>query len=227
VSDGEGAAPAGAEDREVGESRWPMALAVIATGVLHALLPEQIVVKPPYAYNVGIGILLVALVVGDPGRIDRQRAWLRLLTDVLIGLITLTNVVIGIRIVAGILGGSSFWNNATELLVAGGISWLTNVIAFALWYWHLDAGGAAARASGTGPAPAFIFPEMNYPQHVDDGWYPTFPDYLAFSFNTATAFSPTDVSAVRVWAKLLMMAEALFSLGLAALVIARAVNILA
>jgi hypothetical protein len=40
------------------------------------------------------------------------------------------------------------------------------------------------------------------------------------------AFSPTDISAIRPWAKLLMMLEAAGSLALAALVIARAINIL-
>ena len=38
-----------------------------------------------------------------------------------------------------------------------------------------------------------------------DGWYPQFVDYLALSFNTAMAFSPTDVSAIKPWAKLLMI----------------------
>ena len=51
-------------------------------------------------------------------------------------------------------------------------------------------------------------------------------DYLALSFNTALAFSPTDVSAVRVWAKLMVIFESIVSLALAALVIARAINIL-
>jgi hypothetical protein len=67
---------------------------------------------------------------------------------------------------------------------------------------------------------------MTHTDHVREGWYPTFVDYLAFSFNTATAFSPTDVSAVKPWAKLLMVIEAMLSLGLGALVIARAVNVM-
>ena len=58
------------------------------------------------------------------------------------------------------------------------------------------------------------------------GWYPQFVDYLALSFNTAMAFSPTDVSAVRPWAKLMMMCEAAVSLVVAILVVARAINIL-
>ena len=44
--------------------------------------------------------------------------------------------------------------------------------------------------------------------------------------HTATAFSPTDVSAIKRWAKLLMMMEAVVSLGIGALVVARAINIL-
>ena len=51
-------------------------------------------------------------------------------------------------------------------------------------------------------------------------------DYLHLSFTAATAFSPTDVSAIRPWAKLMMMAEEAISLVVAILVVARAVNIL-
>ena len=47
-----------------------------------------------------------------------------------------------------------------------------------------------------------------------------------FSFTTATAFSPTDVSAIRPWAKLMMMTEEAISLVVAVLVVSRAVNIL-
>jgi len=47
-----------------------------------------------------------------------------------------------------------------------------------------------------------------------------------FSFTTATAFSPTDVSAIKPWAKLMMMAEEVISLLVAILVVSRAVNIL-
>ena len=55
---------------------------------------------------------------------------------------------------------------------------------------------------------------------------PKFADYLSLSFWTATAFSPTDVSAVKRWAKLLMMTDAVVSMAIGILVIARAVNIL-
>jgi uncharacterized membrane protein len=130
-----------------------------------------------------------------------------------------------VKLIMGILDNASF-TTPRELLFSGGSVWLTNVIAFALWYWDLDAGGAAARGTGAGRPPALVFPEMQHPEHVAPGWYPKFVDYLAFSFATATAFSPTDVSAVKPWAKLMIVCEALLSLALAALVIARAVNVL-
>ena len=76
------------------------------------------------------------------------------------------------------------------------------------------------------PGPALIFPEMVHTEHVEAGWSPVFVDYLHFSFATATAFSPTDVSAVKTWAKLMMMAESAVSLVVGILVVARAVNIL-
>jgi hypothetical protein len=67
---------------------------------------------------------------------------------------------------------------------------------------------------------------MAYPQYTGADWSPKFGDYLHLAFATATAFSPTDVSAIRPWAKLMMMTEAAISLVVGILVIARAVNIL-
>jgi hypothetical protein len=203
-----------------------MALAVVAAGALHATLPVQLrVVDVPWLIPAFILALLAALTIADPGRIDRQSGWLRAMTDVLIAFITVVNGWAAVKLVAGILRTTQF-DNATVLLASGAALWLTNVIAFALWYWDLDGGGAAARANRSGPRPAFVFPEMNDQGSVQAGWYPKFIDYLHLSFTTATAFSPTDVSAIRSWAKLLMMAEEAISLVVALLVVARAVNIL-
>jgi hypothetical protein len=67
---------------------------------------------------------------------------------------------------------------------------------------------------------------MMHTDYLPATWVPTFADYLSLAFWTATAFSPTDVSAIKRWAKLLMITEAVASLGIGALVIARAINIL-
>jgi drug/metabolite transporter (DMT)-like permease len=204
-----------------------MAVAVLLTGVLRVTLPPQLRLNDarPLVLVV-LAVLVAALILGDPGRIDRQKTWLRVLTAVLIGLITIVNAGSSVRLVFGILFAESFTQTPRTLLAAGGVIWLTNVIAFGLWYWDLDRGGAAARALGSTAEPAFLFPEMSNPEHVREGWYPSFVDYLHFSFNTALAFSPTDVSAVKPWAKLMMMAEEAISVVVGILVVARAVNLL-
>jgi hypothetical protein len=171
--------------------------------------------------------LLAALIIGDPGRIDRQKTWLRIVTSAVIALITVANLFAADRLVGYIITNNKlFSDNATGLLATGGVIWATNVIAFGLWYWDLDRGGAAAPAHQPYANPAFVFPEMLPTDYAPAAWVPKFVDYLSLAFWTATAFSPSDVSAIKRWAKLLMMIEAVVSLGIGALVIARAISIL-
>lgn len=226
-ADRDAARPPGACSPRAGESRWPMALAALVTAGLRAALPHELRDGDArWLFAVVVTALLAALVIGDPGRIDRDSAWLRAATGGLIGLISAVNASAAVRLVAGIVLAAKFSTDADVLLGSGGAIWLSNVIVFGLWYWALDRGGAGARAREPGRAPAFVFPEMVNDRYVPPGWYPKFIDYLHLSFATATAFSPTDVSAVRPWAKLMMMAEEAISLVVAVLVIARAVNIL-
>jgi hypothetical protein len=220
-------APLTAAPPESGESRWPMAVAVMAAGGLRAALPSQLRDGDArWAFVVILAVLLGILIIGDPGRIDRDSTWLRVMTGTLIGLISAVNAAAAIRLVAGIIDAVKFSTNANVLLASGGAIWLSNVITFGLWYWDLDRGGAAARARGSGHPPAFVFPEMTNAEYVRPGWYPKFLDYFHLSFTAATAFSPTDVSAIRPWAKVMMMAEEVISLLVAILVVSRAVNIL-
>ncbi|HEV3213504.1 MAG TPA: hypothetical protein VGZ03_08940 [Acidimicrobiales bacterium] len=220
-------APEATTAHQAGEHWWPMALAVLSAGCLRLALPPELRNHDArWALLPVLVVLLAVLVVGDPGRIDRQKTWLRVLLDVLISIITLVNATAAARLTTAIVQGAAWTNNAKVILGAGAAVWFTNVIAFALWYWDLDRGGPAARALGTGPKPAFIFPEMTLPEYVPAGWSPRFSDYFHLSFTTATAFSPTDTPAVRVWAKWVMMAQESISLVVALLVVARAVNIL-
>jgi uncharacterized membrane protein len=204
-----------------------MAAAVLAVGVLRIFLPPELRVSDASGlFLVVIVVMVVALVLGDPGRIDREVRWLRVLTGALIAVITLVNAGSSVRLVISIIYAEPFTQTARVLLACGGIIWLTNVIAFGLWYWDLDRGGAAARAAGSTRRPAFLFPEMSNPDFVGENWSPAFVDYLHLSFTTATAFSPTDVSPLKPWAKVMMMSEETISLALGILVVARAVNIL-
>jgi hypothetical protein len=212
---------------ERGEPWWPVALAIIVAAGLHVALPARYRVQPAWVVPAVLVGLLAVLIVGDPGRIDRQRAWLRIVTGVVIAFLTVANLLAAVRLVVEILTNNKlFAAHPGGLLAAGGVVWLTNVIAFGLWYWDLDRGGAAARAHHPDRNPAFVFPEMQHSQYAPANWVPRFVDYLSLAFWTATAISPTDISAIRPWAKLLMMLEAGCSIALAALVIARAINVL-
>ncbi len=49
----------------------------------------------------------------------------------------------------------------TRLLISAASLWLTNVLVFALWYWHLDAGGPNQRDLRPGHCHgSFLFPQM-------------------------------------------------------------------
>jgi hypothetical protein len=219
--------PADSPRRE-GERRLPMALAVVSAAALYFLIPAdfRIAQVARFGYPALLFLLLGLLVVGDPGRIDRERRWLRVATGVMIGAMTAGIAVSAVRLVVGILTRADF-STPGQLLSLGASIWSTEVIAFGLWFWHLDSGGPVARAQGRHKGlPAFRFPEQDVDSLAESGWYPQFVDYLALSFNTAAAFGPTDVSAIRHWSKLWLMAESAISLVLAALVVARAVNIL-
>ena len=129
-----------------------MALAVLAAGALRAILPAQLrTPEARWVLPLVLVVLLATLIVGDPGRIDRDSTWLRVTTGTLIGVISLVNAATVIRLVTALaIGQARFTNDANVLLASGGAVWLINVIVFGLWYWDLDRGGAAARALGTG-----------------------------------------------------------------------------
>ena len=65
--------------------------------------------------------LIVALILADPGRIDRQATWLRILTALPIALITIANGGSTVALVSGILFGEPFTQQARTLLAAGGV----------------------------------------------------------------------------------------------------------
>ena len=65
------------------------------------------------------------------------------------------------------------------------------------------------------------------PELAPANWRPLFVDYLYLGFTNATAFSPTDAMPLTPRAKIAMTVQAVISLALLALVIARAVNVFA
>ena len=212
--------------RTHGEPRWPVTLAVIVAIALQLLLPDRETLPLRWLLPALEGALLAGLIVANPVRIGARSRFVQPASLLLVLLITVANAASAVLLVRVILESRGGSNNPQGLLATGAAIWLTNVIAFALWYWEFDRGGPVERARGTSPYPDLSFPQMVSPELAAPGWEPRFPDYLYLAFTNATAFSPTDVMPLARWAKLTMMLQSAVSLVLAALVIARAVNIL-
>ena len=211
--------------RTRGEPRWPVTLSVVAAVVLQTLLPNQLRFLPRGVEPALEAALLLGLIVANPVRIERRSRFVRLVSIVLIFLITLANATSAVLLIRAILDGKA-GSSAGPLLATGASVWATNVIAFALWYWEFDRGGPVHRAHGTFQHPDMLFPQMTVQELTPSDWEPQFVDYLYTAFTNATAFSPTDVMPMARWAKLTMLVQSAVSLALGALVIARAVNIL-
>jgi hypothetical protein len=210
----------------VGESRWPMAVAVLTVIVLTLLLPHSLVTRPRWGVPIVETLLLIAVIIGDPGKIDRRSRPVRTMSLTLIALLVLTTLWCTAQLIDELVTGGAATSSAGALLAAGGIVWASNCLAFGLLYWELDSGGPAVRAHGLPAHPDFAFPQQLSPEVAPPDWRPRFVDYLYLGFTTATAFSPTDVMPLRTWNKLAMMVQSTISLILLGLVIARAVNVL-
>ena len=78
---------------ERGEQWWPVVLAIIVAAGLHVALPARYRVQPAWVVPAVLLGLVAVLIVGDPGRIDRQKTWLRVVTSVVIAFLTLANMV--------------------------------------------------------------------------------------------------------------------------------------
>ncbi len=207
------------------ESHWPARIAVAVAIVLQVILPDRVAqgFGPRWVIPVLEGVLLVILIAASPDREVRESRPLRTLSLVLIGVITVANLVALGELLHALLVNSKV--GGRPLVFASVPIWITNVIVFGLWYWELDRGGVAARLRSNHRQPDFLFPQMSLPAAAP-GWRPSFLDYLYTSFTNATAFSPTDTMPLTSWAKLLMMVQSLASLLTVVIVVSRAVNIL-
>ena len=177
------------------ERRWPMATAVLVAIVLQVITPHTGRLVFWWVFPVLEVAALVAVIVRDPGRIDRRTRAARRTTLVLIALLTVGTLGGLVVLALDIIDKSYAHVGATALLGRGAALWVTNVVVFSLWFWEVDRGGAAERAAGSKIPPSFGFPEEAMPELVPDGWMPRYPDYLFLSFTNATAFSPTDTLA--------------------------------
>jgi hypothetical protein len=217
------------EKRELApEPRWPVALAMLAAAALPFALPRSLSMLPPEIDATLVCVLIVAAVVTH--YVNRPRLN-QISGYAVVGVLTIAQLYSVGRLISSLPHHTEV---AERLLASATVLWVTNVIIFAIWYWRLDAGGPNERdRRAFHTRGAFLFPQMQIIAPGTDGksiaevegWRPQFVDYLALSFYTGTAFSPTDVPVLSRWAKLMMMVQAAMSLTIVALLAARAVNI--
>jgi hypothetical protein len=222
----EGSARESAVEPSIGESRWPPAVALVAFMVLNiglrVWLPNESAIRLPWLVPAVEGVLLVVLVVG-PASFGRHRIWVRRVAVAFVVLLVAAALWATILLIYDLIKGIGVTDSPSELLASGGVVWLGNNLAFALLYWLIDGGGPTARSTLSRPVD-FAFTQQLDPE-LDPGWRPVFLDYLHLGFTNATAFSPTDVMPLVPWAKIAMAVQAVISLAILGLVIARAVNV--
>ena len=206
------------------EPMWPPVAAVLLLVVLNLVLSLALSVHRGGAPRWGIPavevMLLVALLVRGRRHETFRRAGIALVVLLVAAALYGTCILIDV-----LVSGGAATNSAGTLLAYGSFVWLANNVAFALLYWEFDGGGPAARLARPTEFPDLAFPQQLSPELARPGWRPIFWDYLYLGLTNSVAFSPTDVLPLARWAKLAMAVQALVSLAIIGLVIARAVNV--
>jgi uncharacterized membrane protein len=209
-----------------GEAHWPAQLTVLAAIALQVLLPSRLTVGSKYILPGLEAAMLLALFIASPQRLEAPHSLRRQLTLTTTAIVSLANG-ISLALLAHYVLNHNSTRQAHQLIIAGTLIWLTNVLIFSLWYWEIDRRGPGLRAAGLDGPPDFLFPNMTDEiARLSPGWRPHFVDYLYVSLTNATAFSPTDTMPLTSQAKMMMGLQSLVSLVTLGLVVARAVNIL-
>jgi uncharacterized membrane protein len=206
-----------------GEAHWPPELTVAVAIGLQLLLPDRLTIVSHWLLPGIETLMLILLIVASPQRLEGEHALRRRIALTVTAVTSIANGISVVLLTRLLLHRSVA--NGHQLVIAGGVIWLTNVLVFALWYWELDRSGPGRRAAGHDGPPDFLFPQMTEAV-LPLGWRPRYPDYLYVSLTNATALSPTDTMPLSIAAKLVMSLQSLISLVTMALVVARAVNIL-
>ena len=146
-----------------GESRWPASVAVAAAVGLLFTIPHRLVFRPQWLLPVVALLLLVALLVANPRRINRQSTSLRRLSLLMIAVLSVANAWSAVKLIRGLAEGSE-GHVAGPLRNNGGAIWLTNVIVFSLRYWEFDRGGPASRVNALVEHEDFLFRSSRTPR---------------------------------------------------------------
>lgn len=203
----------GASEGVRGRPHWPGAASLLVIGVVYAVLREDLRVAPSFLLLVLLAVLLVPTFYAQL----RGRHHMSHLLG--LALVTLATIAVGTSVILLVVFLSTQPVAPATALRDAGLIWLANMVTFAVWYWEIDEGGPGRRHNDAHKGDDFQFPQD---QDGASGWSPDFADYLFLAFNQSTAFGPTDTSVMSKRAKVLSMTQAVFSLVIIAVVVARA-----
>ena len=192
------------------EPRWPILLAVLVVMVLSLVRPEEMRLPPRWVLPVVEVVLLATVLYRHPAHLGPRAALLRSVAICAVAIVLADTLLTAARLVDVLIHGGQTTNSADALLAAGAIVWGSNVISFALLYWLVDGGGAAARHHRMPTVLDLAFPQQLSPEVAPPGWRPHFPDYLFLGLTASTALAT----------------QSLVSIAVLGLVVARAVNVL-
>jgi hypothetical protein len=164
------------------------------------------------------GVILLAMGLALLG----QQAVLSRLFVVAIGVTTLALITSVAALVATFSHQPAI--GAFRLLTDGALLWTMNLLVFAAWYWLVDSGAAPGTRRPPGARCELLFPQQASELSGWNGWCAGAVDYLYLAFNTNTSFSPSETLFLSRRAKLLMMCQAMTSLVIVAVILARAIN---
>ena len=130
------------------------------------------------------GLLLLALLIGDPGAIDRRSRLLRGLSIGLVCALVVSALWATTALISDLIGGGPETNSAGDLLRAGAAVWVSNNIAFALLYWGTGQRRRGRTGASNAPGSTSHFRKTSTP-----GSYRPTGDLV--SSTTSTWASPT------------------------------------
>lgn len=200
---------------------WQFGMATAAAlliGALYLELPDKLLIGPRWLLLVIEVLLLAPPVIARVMGYHLSHRTSRLLAYGLLAALTIELIISLAKLVQHLPDLSPH-----VLVVSGVLLWGANILVFATWYWETDGDGPVSRHHRNHEAADFRFPQQEGGAPKD--WRPGFVDYLFLAFCTSTALSPADVMPLTRRAKLLMMVEAIISMIIVVLLLARFVNI--
>jgi len=206
------------------EPFWPAEASVLGAIALQLLLPKRVTAGPTWLLPALEGVLLLGLAIATPRQLEREHRTRRRAALGMTAFVSAANITSLALLTHELLHHQT--TNGRQLIIAGVLIWLTNVLIFGLWYWETDRGGPGRRAAGHDGPPDFLFVQMTDDSIQPVNWRPQFIDYLYVSLTNAAAFSPTDTMPLSPTAKCTMGLQSLVSIVTIGLVVSRAVNIL-